>query len=319
MSSPETDVPRLPDLEAARGLIAAMLLPTPLLASRSAPSALWLKPENLQRTGSFKFRGAYHKLSRLDPEIRARGVVAYSSGNHGQAVACAAKLFGCPATIVMPQGAVQEKLDGVLSYGARVIQCEGGSDERRRIAEDLASQEGRAIVPPYDDVEIILGQASVGLEIARELPSVRQVLVPVGGGGLLTGTALAIRALAPEARIVGVEPKGADDLYRSWQSGSLVRLDSIDTIADGLRTQSVGNLNYRILRDVIDDVVTVSEEEILTAARTLLLSEKLLVEPSGAVAFAAFVSGRVPQDLETVAVLSGGNISRSLLLSLLER
>ncbi len=319
MPTVDRNLPGLEDLEAARARIAAMLLPTPLLPSRSQEAALWLKPENLQRTGSFKFRGAYHKLSRLTPEERARGVVAYSSGNHGQAVACAAALFSCPATIVMPQDAVQEKVDGVLRYGARIVSCEGGSDERRRIAEELAAKEGLAIVPPYDDLDIVLGQASCGLEIARERGEIRQVLVPVGGGGLLSGVALAVRALLPEVRVVGVEPQGADDLHRSFESGAHVRLEHVDTLADGLRTQSVGEVNYAILRAVVDEVVTVSEEEILEGARTLLWTEKLLVEPSGAVAFAAFQSGRVPRDVETGAVLSGGNISAPVLRSLLER
>ncbi len=317
MPTPEPRLPSIEDLKAAHERIRARLLPTPLLAARSEDAPLWLKPENLQRTGSFKFRGAYHKLARLDPDVRARGVIAYSSGNHGQGVACAAQIFGCPATIVMPQGAVQEKVDGILRYGARVIQCEGGSDERRRIAEELSAQDGIAIVPPYDDIEIVMGQASVGIEIAQERPTIRQVLVPVGGGGLLSGVALAVRTLLPDARIVGVEPAGADDLYRSLRAGEHVRLPSVDTIADGLRTQSVGEVNYRILREAVDEVVTVTDAEILEACRALLLTEKLVVEPSGAVTLAAFRSGRVPRGLETAAVLSGGNISRDVLRSLL--
>ncbi|MDA8346443.1 MAG: threonine/serine dehydratase [Thermaerobacter sp.] len=319
MPTADLQFPSLADLEAAHRRILPMLLPTPLLAARSVEAALWLKPENLQRTGSFKFRGAYHKLTRLTPKARARGVVAYSSGNHGQAVACAAQLYGCPATIVMPQDAVREKVEGVLRYGARIIACEGGSDERRRIAEELAATDGLEIVPPYDDLEIVMGQASVGLEIARERREVRQILVPVGGGGLLSGVGLAARALLPGVRIIGVEPAGADDLYRSIQSGEHVRLARVDTLADGLRTQSVGDLNYAILREVVDEVVTVSEEEILEAVRTLLLAEKLLVEPSGAVAFAAFQAGKVPRDVETAAVLSGGNISQDVLHSIIKR
>ncbi len=317
MAPANTRLPSLQDLQAAHLRILPLLLPTPLLAARTEPGALWLKPENLQRTGSFKFRGAYHKLSQLSPTVRARGVVAYSSGNHGQAVACAAQLLGCPATIVMPQSAVQVKVDGVARYGGTIIRCEGGSDERRRIAEDLAAEGGLALIPPYDDMAIILGQASVGLEIARERPSLRQVLVPVGGGGLSSGVALALRELLPQARIVGVEPEGGNDLQQSFARGEHVRLDVIDTIADGLRTQSVGTLNYRILRECLDEVVSVPDREILEATRVLLLTEKLVVEPSGAVAFAAYREGRVAQDVETAVVLSGGNIAMDLLRTLL--
>ncbi len=305
-----TSAPSPASIEDAARLIAPVLLPTPLLAARAEGLGnLLLKPENLQRTGSFKIRGAYHKLTRCLEDAKAHGVVAYSSGNHGQAVACAAAMLGCRATIVMPEGGVVEKRRGVESYGGKVVLCAGGSDERRRIAEELADGEGLVLVPPYDDLDIIRGQASVGLEIARDFPGVRQVLVPVGGGGLLSGSALALKALVPGVRVVGVEPEGANDLYLSFARGEHVSLPSIDTAADGLRTQSVGNLNYEILKATVDEVVTVSEEEIMAAVRSLLWREKLLVEPSGAVAYAAFMSGKVPGDLPSAAVLSGGNIS----------
>ncbi len=306
--------PSLAEIEAAARLIGPVLLPTPLLQAR-APGleALRLKPENLQRTGSFKIRGAYHKLASSLEAAQAHGVIAYSSGNHGQAVACAAALLGCRARIVMPEGGVVEKREGVLSYGGEVVLCQGGSDERRRIAEEQAAQEGFVLVPPYDDLQIIAGQASVGLEIGLALPDVRQVLVPVGGGGLCAGTALALKALVPGVEVIGVEPQGANDLALSFARGEHVSLDTIDTAADGLRTQSVGNLNYDILRRVVDRVVTVTEDEILAAVRSLLWREKLVVEPSGAVAYAAFMAGKVDGALRSVAVLSGGNISREYL------
>ncbi len=302
--------PSLTSIEAAARLIAPVLLPTPLLRARAdGLGELRLKPENLQRTGSFKIRGAYHKLTRSLADAKDRGVVAYSSGNHGQAVACAAALLGCRATIVMPEGGVVEKRRGVESYGGKVVLCAGGSDERRRIAEELSERHGLVLVPPYDDLDIIAGQASVGLEIAREFPDVEQVLVPVGGGGLLGGSALALKALLPHVRVVGVEPEGANDLFLSFARGEHVSLATIDTASDGLRTQSVGNLNYAILRQVVDEVVTVAEEEIMAAVRSLLWREKLVVEPSGAVAYAAFMSHKVSRDVPSAAVLSGGNIA----------
>ncbi len=304
-------VPSLSSIEEAARLIAPVLLPTPLLPARAdGLQGLRLKPENLQRTGSFKIRGAYHKLTRSLEDAKAHGVVAYSSGNHGQAVACAAAMLGCRATIVMPEGGVVEKRLGVEAYGGKVVLCQGGSDERRRIAEELAASDGLVLVPPYDDIDIVQGQASVGLEIARAFPDVRQVLVPVGGGGLLSGSASALKAILPGVRVVGVEPEGANDLYLGFARGEHVSLDTIDTAADGLRTQSVGNVNYAILKATVDEVVTVSEEEILAAVRALLWREKLVVEPSGAVAYAAFMSGKVARDLPSAAVLSGGNISR---------
>lgn len=312
---PETPrEPSLAAIEAAARLIAPVLLPTPLLAARGEGlETLRLKPENLQRTGSFKIRGAYHKLVSALDAAKARGVIAYSSGNHGQAVACAAALLGCKATVVMPEGGVVEKRQGVAAYGGEVVLCQGGSDERRRIAEERAAQDGLVLVPPYDDLQVIAGQGSVGLEIARALPEVRQVLIPVGGGGLLGGSALALKALLPGVRVIGVEPEGANDLALSFARGEHVALAEVDTVADGLRTQSVGNLNYGILRAAVDEVVTVTEDEILAATRALLWREKLVVEPSGAVAYAAVMAGRVPRDRLTVAVLSGGNIALSYL------
>lgn len=310
---PETE-PSLAAIEAAARLIAPVLLPTPLLAARGEGlETLRLKPENLQRTGSFKIRGAYHKLVSALDAAKAHGVIAYSSGNHGQAVACAAALLGCKATVVMPEGGVVEKRQGVAAYGGEVVLCQGGSDERRRIAEERAAQDGLVLVPPYDDLQVIAGQGSVGLEIARALPEVRQVLIPVGGGGLLGGSALALKALLPAVRVIGVEPEGANDLALSFARGEHVALAEVDTVADGLRTQSVGNLNYGILRAAVDEVVTVTEDEILAATRALLWREKLVVEPSGAVAYAAVMAGRVPRDRLTVAVLSGGNIALSYL------
>lgn len=303
-----SDFPDIAAIDQAAERLSGVLWPTHVRPLAGRPDA-FLKPENLQRTGSFKLRGAYYKVSRLDPAQARRGIIAYSSGNHGQAVACAAQLLGYPATIVMPEGAIAEKRAAVLSYGARVIDSPGGSDERRALAEQLAAREGLLLVPPYDDSEIVTGQATMGREIARELPEVRTVLVPIGGGGLVSGTALAIRALAPGARVIGVEPEGANDAQQSLRAGRHVAVAHPDTSADGLRAQKVGELNYRIIRALVDDIVTVSEAEIMAAVRTLLLDGHILAEPSGAVAPAALLSGRVESRGAAVAVVSGGNVA----------
>lgn len=310
------DFPDITAIERAAKILSTVLWPTPP-RPLTGRGDLYIKPESLQRTGSFKIRGAYFKVSLLNPDMARRGVVAYSSGNHGQAVACAAQLHGYPATIVMPEAAVGEKRQAVLSYGARVIDSPGGSDERRAIAEDLAQRDGLALVPPYDDAQIVTGQATVGLEIARDLPKVRMVLVPVGGGGLISGVAIALRALLPEVRIVGVEPEGANDAQQSLRAGRPIAVANPDTSADGLRAQRVGELNWRIISEFVDDIVTVSEREIEAAVRHLAIAARIVVEPSGAVAAAALLASRVIPDGPAVAVVSGGNVSAAYLQSAL--
>lgn len=310
--------PELPDIaavHAAAEVLAPILWPTPV---RPFPgrSDCFLKPENLQRTGSFKIRGAYHKVASLDPAAARRGVIAYSSGNHGQAVACAAEILGYPATIVMPQSAVAEKREAVLSYGARVVDAAGGSDGRRALAEEMARRDGLLLVPPYDDPVIVTGQATVGREIAAQLPLARTVLVPIGGGGLISGIAIAVRALLPAARVIGVEPEGADDARRSLRAGRHLAVAQPDTVADGLRAQQVGDFNYRVISRLVDDIVTVSEAEIGEAVRLLLTAAHLVAEPSGAVAAAAMLLGARCEG-PCVAVLSGGNVALGYLRDLL--
>ncbi len=283
-------LPGLPQIEAARARLRSVLTATPLLPlDLDLPGGrhIRVKCENLQRTGSFKIRGAFNRISSLSPEQRARGVVAYSSGNHAQGVACAAALLGVPATVVMPENAVAAKVSATRRFGAEVVFAGTDSETRRIRAEELAETTGAALVPPYDHAEIIAGQGTLGLEILEQAPEVRTVFVPIGGGGLVSGVALAIKALRPDVRIIGVEPEGAADAAASRKAGRIVALDHTDTIADGLRALKVGALPFEAIRDWVDDVVTVSDAAILDAARLLLRRVHVVAEPSGAVALAA--------------------------------
>ncbi len=302
----------LDDMRAARQRIRGVAVHTPLLYW---DDTTWLKPESLQPIGAFKMRGAYNRLASMEAEERARGVITYSSGNHGQAVARAARLLGMPAVIVMPADAPPIKVEGVRRDGAEVVWCETpSSDERERIARDLATEHGYTVVPPYDDPAVIAGQGTAGLEIAEDLPNVTSVLVPTSGGGLLAGIAAAVGRLAPRARIVGVEPELAADAAESLRRGELVSWPSeltARTMADGLRTQSLGRLPFEHIRRFVDDIVTVAEDELLEAIRQAAARARLVVEPSGAAALAAHISGRVPRsadDNARVVVISGGNL-----------
>lgn len=302
----------LAEIRAAADRIRGVAVRTPLL---TWDETTWLKPESLQPVGAFKMRGAYNKLASLTDAERARGVITYSSGNHGQAVARAARLLGAPAVIVMPRDAPQVKVDGVRRDGAEVVWCETpSSEERERIARDLAAERDYVVVPPYDDPAIIAGQGTAGLEIAEDLPEVTSVLVPTSGGGLLAGIAAAVARLAPRARVIGVEPELAADAAESLRRGELVTWPSertARTMADGLRTQSLGRLPFEHIRRFVDEIVTVSEEEIAEAMRQLAARGRLVIEPSGAAAMAAELAGRAPRaagDTARVVVLSGGNV-----------
>lgn len=283
----------------------------------------WLKPENLQPIGAFKIRGAYASITALTEAQRAAGVISYSSGNHAQAVARSARLLGIRAVLVMPTDAPAVKVAGVERDGAEIVRCDPGSDVRRHIAEELAEQHGYTIVPPYDDPEIIAGQGTVGLEIAEDLPRVTSVLVPVGGGGLISGVAAAVKALAPGARVVGVEPDAAADARDSLAAGEIVSWPAEragQTIADGLRVSAVGSLPFAHIRALVDEVVTVSDDEIRAAMRELATRARLIAEPSGAAAMAAHLAGRVPRpasDDARVVVISGGNVDPALLAEVL--
>jgi threonine dehydratase len=285
------------------------------------PGGAWLKLESIQPTGSFKIRGAWTKLDRLSADGRARGVVAYSSGNHGIAVAHAARLRGVRATIVVSEDAPGPKTGAIAAEGGALVPCGGGSEGRRLRAEDIAAQTGQALVPPYNDADVIAGQGTIGLELLRQLPGLTSVVVPVGGGGLISGIAAAVKAVRPSVRVIGVEPELAGDARETLSTGSLVQWPAEEvgqTIADGIRTQSLGPLNFAHVVSLVDEIVTVSDEDILEAAVELMRSRHLIVEPSGAVSVAAVRNGTVPAHGAAI-VVSGGNASAEILTQMVRR
>jgi threonine dehydratase len=321
----------LKDIRAAQTLLRGVAVRTPLIewTAASDQRKLYLKLENLQPMGAFKLRGAYNKLASLTDEERRRGVISYSSGNHGQGVAYAARALGVKAIIVMPGNAPKNKIEATAALGAEVIRVGPGSEERRLRAEQLAAEHGYAIVPPYNDEKIIAGQGTVGLEILEDLPNVGTVLVPVGGGGLISGVAAAVKLsnAGPgnsRLKVIGVEPELAADAQASLRSGRIVTSpdDQVSqTLADGLRTQSIGEINFEHLRAYVDDIVTVTEVEIRETVRALSEKTQTLSEPSGAVAVAAFLfhADELPETAINVAVVSGGNIDPNLLAELRNR
>jgi threonine dehydratase len=311
----------LTELRDAARILDGVATRTPLLPASAigerAGTPVWLKPESLQRGGAFKFRGAYTFLARLDPEARARGVIAPSSGNHAQAVALAATLFGVPVTVVMPTTVTPAKRAGAERLGARIVLAGTTTQDRMDRAMELVRDEGMTLVPPYDHRVIIAGQGTAGLELLEAMPDVETVLVPVGGGGLSAGVAAAIKLQAPHVHTIGVEPAGAAKLTRARAAGHPVRLTSTESIADGLLAVQVGTLNFAHHQAYLDDIVTVGDDAMLEAMRLLLDRSKLLVEPSGAITVAALMSGAARASGKTVAVLSGGNIEYSGLRALL--
>ena len=302
----------LPDLTAAAARIAPVAVRTPLLPfdslSEQLGAELLLKPEMLQRGGAFKFRGAYNFLAQLTPAERSRGVIAPSSGNHAQAVALAAKLFGVRSVVVMPTTVTPAKRGGAERLGARVELAGTTTQERMDRAKELVAQEGLTLVPPYDHEWIIAGQGTAGLEIAEDLPDVGTVLVPVGGGGLSAGVATAVKLLVPTARIIGVEPSGSPKLSKAREAGQPVRIPANPGLADGLLAVQVGALPFAHHARFLDDVVQVDDDALAPAMRLLLDRMKLVAEPSGAICVAALMQGLVTPRGRTVALLSGGNI-----------
>jgi threonine dehydratase len=294
----------------------------PGLTSVSTDEELYFKPESLQPIGSFKLRGAYNKIAAFSAEERQRGVISYSSGNHAQGVAYAARAMGAKAVIVMPRNAPKIKVDSTAALGAELVFVGPASAERMQKAEELAQHYGYCIVPPYNDEHIIAGQGTTGLEILQDCPDVELVLVPVGGGGLISGVASAIKLSGSTAKVVGVEPELANDAQQSFRKGEIVQLPAervSSTLADGLRTQSVGSLNFEHIRKYVNDIVTVTEDEIRDAVRRMVQDSRIVAEPSGAVTFAAWLFHRVelPASKKTVAVVSGGNIELQLLAQIL--
>lgn len=315
------DLVTLDDLEAAaRGLegiaVRTPLLPVDALTERF-PAGVWVKPEMLQRTGAFKFRGAYTFVSRMDPEDRRRGVIAPSSGNHGQAVAYAARMFGVPCTVVMPTTVTAAKRAGAERYGASIVLAGTTSLERAERAEMIAASTGGVVVPPFDHPLIIAGQGTLGLEIAADLPDIETLIVAVGGGGLSSGVATAIKSRAPNARVIGVEPSGARKLSAARAAGAPVTLPSSSGLPDGLLGVRIGTRNFAHLERYCDDVVNVDDGSIRCAMRFLLDRMKLVAEPSGAITLAALLDGLVMPKGPTAVVLSGGNIEWPGLLELI--
>jgi threonine dehydratase len=306
-------VPTLRDIEAARERLVGVARVTPVYGSetfsRLAARPVHLKAENLQRTGSFKVRGAYNKISRLDPDERRSGVVAASAGNHGQAVAWAAREAGVPATVFMPQDAPMAKVDATRNYGAQVQLVGEMFDEAATAAREYAQQTGAAFLHAFDDEDVIAGQGTIGLELAEQCPDLETVFVAVGGGGLASGIALALRELRPEVRVVGVQAEACAPLAGGAERGP--------TIADGIAVKRPGELTSSILRDLAHEIVTVSEEEISAAIILLLERAKLVVEGAGAVPLAAILAGRAPGEGATLAVISGGNIDPTMLIEVM--
>lgn len=312
------------DVAAAAERIAQFVHRTPLLSchalSLRCGCELRLKGEHLQRSGSFKLRGALNRLLLLSDDQRQRGVVAFSSGNHAQGVALAARLLGISATIVMPTDAPTVKLQATRGYGAEIVLYDRRSEDREAIARRLAEEGGRTMVPPFDDPAVIAGQGTIGIELAEQWPELDIALVPVGGGGLISGIALALKAFRPSIRIIGVEPEVADDARQSLQAGHIVRIAQPQTMADGVATQAIGRHTFPIMRALVDEIVTVSEAEIASALEYLMTRSKQVVEPTGALTTAVAMSGRIPLAGQRVmALLCGGNLDLRALPSLLAK
>jgi len=310
----------LADIEAARARVAGVLRPTPVdrsdSLSRLAGRPVLLKPEHLQRTGSFKIRGAYNFLVAIDPGIT--DVVAGSAGNHAQGVALAASLTGRRATVFMPTGASLPKVDATRGYGAEVRLTGDSVDDCVAAAREHAAATGAVLVPPFDDPLIIAGQGTIGLEIAEEAPGATTVVVPIGGGGLISGIAAALAAVRPGTRVVGVEAAGAATMRTALDAGRCVPVPVLATMADGIAVKSASELTLRHVQALVDDVVTVTEEEISAAILLLLERAKAVVEPAGAVALAAVLNGSAGGRGPVVAVLSGGNVDPQLLIKLID-
>ena len=313
----------LDDVEAAARRLDGRVHRTPVLTCRSLDEvvghSVFLKCENLQRAGAFKIRGALNKLSTLSPDDRRRGVVAFSSGNHAQGVALAARMTGVSALILMPTDAPALKLQATRGYGAEVVFYDRQTEDREQRARDLVERTGRVLVPPYDDYAIMAGQGTAALELLAQAPDLDALLTPVGGGGLMAGCSTVAKALRPAMSIFGVEAESANDTWLSLRKGERVSIAPPPTIADGIRNLSPGALTFPILRRHLTDVLLVSDEEIEEALRFLLLRAKLLAEPTGAVPVAALLAGKLllPKGARVGVILSGGNVDPGVLARLL--
>ncbi|WP_321920996.1 threo-3-hydroxy-L-aspartate ammonia-lyase [Burkholderia sp. BCC1998] len=306
-------LPTYDDVAAAAARLDGHAHRTPVMTSRTIDEALgaqvFFKCENLQRMGAFKFRGAFNALSRFDATQRRHGVVAFSSGNHAQAIALSARILGIPATIVMPQDAPAAKMAATRGYGGNVVTYDRYTEDREQIGRELAEKHGLTLVPPYDHADVIAGQGTAAKELFDEVGPLDAVFTPLGGGGLLSGTALATRALSPHAKLYGVEPEAGNDGQQSFRSGSVVHIDTPRTIADGAQTQHLGNLTFPILRRDVDDILTATDAELVDCMRFFATRMKIVVEPTGCLSFAA--ARRMKDELQgkrVGIVISGGNV-----------
>lgn len=316
-------IPTFDDVVAAHERIRGHAHRTPVMTSRRVNEAtgaeLFFKCENLQRMGAFKFRGAFNALSRFTPEQQAAGVVAYSSGNHAQAVALAAGLLGIPATIVMPYDAPASKVAATEEYGGTVVRYDRYTEDREEIGRKLAEERGMTLLPPYDHPDILAGQGTAAKELFEEVGELDALFVPLGGGGLLSGTALSTRALSPDCLLYGVEPEAGDDGRQSFRFGEIVHIATPKTIADGAQTTHLGEYTFAIIRRDVTDVLTASDDELVEAMRILASTLKLVVEPTGCLGFAA--ARRQAPDLQSKRVgvlISGGNVDLDRYATLLQ-
>ena len=314
----------LADVQAAAGRIKGFAHRTPVLTSRTlnerVGAEVFLKAENFQRIGAFKFRGAFNAISRLTPQQLGRGVAAYSSGNHAQAVALAARLAGTTAVMLMPKDAPPTKMAATRGYGAEVVTYDRYTQDRAVLAKQLAEERGLTLIPPYDHYDVMAGQGTVALELIEQVGPLGALLVPIGGGGLIAGCATAATALSPGIRVIGVEPAAGDDTARSLTAGERVTIDVPRTIADGQAISSPGELTFPIVQRLVDGVELVSDDEIRAAMTFLFERLKVVAEPSGACALAALLAGRIQQLPERVGVvISGGNVGLERWLELLAK
>jgi len=303
----------LEDVQAAAERLHGVANRTPVLTSRTLDgvvgAAVHVKAECFQRGGAFKFRGAFNKIASLPDDVRARGVLAYSSGNHAQAVAIAARLLGTSATILMPEDAPPAKLDATRGYGAEIVSYDRWTDSREEIGARIAAERGCALVKPYDDPLVMAGQGTAALELIEDVAGLELLVVPVGGGGLIAGCATVAKALLPAVRVVGVEPEAGDDTRRSLAAEERIRIEVPRTIADGLQTSEPGELTFEVNRRLVDEIVTVTDAEILDAMAFLFDRLKVVTEPSGAVGVAALLANRIDVESARVGVVvSGGNV-----------
>lgn len=313
MSEHTAPPPTYDDVAAAAHRLKGMAHRTPVLRSTSADEStgaqVFFKCENLQRTGAFKFRGAYNTLAQFTPEQRERGVLAFSAGNHAQAIALSARLLDMPAVIVMPEDAPASKMAATREYGAQVVTYNRYTEDREAISRRLAQERGMTLVPPFDHPHVIAGQGTAAMELLEDVPGLDYLFVCVGGGGLLAGSTLAAHAMAPGCRLVGVEPEAGNDGQQSFKAGHIVQIPTPHTIADGAQTQALGQLTFPIIAEGVEDMVTATDEQLVQALRFFAERMKIVVEPTGALAFAGVRNGSVDVRGKRVGVLiSGGNV-----------